>query len=250
MTHAGPVLDRALIFDTYACRTGKGALAVVLRAQQHSRRYPWYAKIDIRSYFPSIDHQCLLRLLARKFRDRRMLGLMQGIIDAHCDSPGRGLPIGALTSQHFANFYLASLDRLLLERCRVSGIVRYMDDLVWWGHSREQVKTALQQAIRHAEQELLLTVKTPVQVGRSAQGMTFCGYRILPGALRLSRRRKRCYGRGRRRWEAAYAGGAIDAAHLQAGYAAVVGMARHADATVWRREQLRRQPLAEPLAEL
>lgn len=247
MAHAGPVLDRALVFDTYACRQAKGALAAVRRCQQHARRSPWYAKIDIRAYFASIDHAALLEMLRRKFKDRPLLDLIARIIDAHHDRPGKGLPIGALTSQHFANFYLVGLDRLLLEGCRVRGMVRYMDDVVWWADSREAVSEALQVANAFVRDKLLLEIKAPAGIGRSAGGLSFCGYRILPGALLLSRRRRRRYAECRRKWERAFAAGEIDATTLQAGYCSALAITAHADAAAWRREQLRRRPLEECL---
>ena len=250
MAHVGPVMDRALVDDTYACRAGKGALAAVLRAQHHQRRWPWYAQIDIRSYFASIDHETLLALLGRRFKDRGLLALLARIVDAHHADPGKGLPIGALTSQHFANYYLAGLDRLLLEGCRVRGLVRYMDDLVWWGDDKTAVSDALAQARAYAQERLRLAIKTPVQVGRSSSGLLFCGYRILPGRLLLSRRRKRRYAECRRDWENAYAAGRIDARALQAGFATALAITAHSDAVAWRREQLRRHPLAPNLCEL
>ncbi|MDG4596604.1 MAG: RNA-directed DNA polymerase [Candidatus Contendobacter sp.] len=250
MAHVGPILDRALVDDTYACRVGKGALAAVQRAQHHARRWPWYAQIDIRSYFASIDHDVLLALLERRFKDRGLLALLARIVESHHAEPGRGLPIGALTSQHFANYYLAGLDRLLLEGYRVRGLVRYMDDLVWWGDSKDAVRDALAQAHAYTQDRLRLTVKTPVQIGRSRAGLPFCGYRILPSRLLLSRRRKRRYIECRRDWETAYAAGRIDVRALQAGYAAALAITAHADAAAWRREQLRRCPLAPALCEL
>ncbi len=107
MARMGPILERALVDDTYACRVGKGSLAAVMRVQQHCRRWPWWAKIDIRSYFATIDHGILMDLLVRRFKDPGLLALIRRILAAHQDAPGKGLPIGALTSQQFANFYLA-----------------------------------------------------------------------------------------------------------------------------------------------
>jgi len=250
MAHVGPVLDRTLVDDTYACRTGKGALAAVHRAQQHTRRWPWWCKIDIRAYFASIDHDVLKEQLARRFKDPALLALLGRIIDAHHATPGKGLPIGALTSQQFANFYLGGLDRLLLEICRVHGFVRYMDDLVWWGDRHGQLREALAAVRVFAGEQLRLEVKEPILLGRSSQGLAFCGYRILPGRLLLSRRRRRRYGQLRRAWEHAFAVGRIDARTLQAGYSSVLAGTLHADATTWRRNQLARVPLAEPLAAL
>jgi RNA-directed DNA polymerase len=250
MAHVGPVLDRALVDATYACRVGKGALAAVQRARHHARRWPWWAKIDIRAYFASIDHRTLKDLLARRFKDPGLLRLMERIIDAGADTPGKGLPIGALTSQQFANFYLAGLDRYLLEHCQVRGYVRYMDDIVWWGDSRAAVRAALAEARAYATEHLALQVKEPTQIGRSTLGLSLCGYRILPGCLRLSRRRKQRYAACRRQWEDAYAASLIDARTLQAGYAGALAITLHADADAWRRAQLRRVPLAAPLSAL
>jgi RNA-directed DNA polymerase len=250
MAHVGPLLDRALVDDTFACRTGKGALAAVQRAQYHARRWPWWAKIDIRSYFASIDHAILKELLARKLKNRGLLSLIGRIIDAHEDSPGKGLPIGALTSQQFANYYLGGLDRMVLEDRRARGLVRYMDDLVWWGDDRAAVRAALAAARDFAAGRLALRIKEPVLIGRSRQGVCLCGYRILPGRLLLSRRRKRRYAECRKQWEDTYAAGCIDALTLQAGYAGALAITAHADAASWRREQLQRIPVADGLARL
>ena len=244
MAFVGPVLDRALVDDTYACRAGRGTLASVKRCQQHARRFRWYAQIDIRSYFASIDHAVLLDLLRRKFKDAGLLRLLERIIHAFDVAPGKGLPIGALTSQHFANFYLAGIDRMLLEQCRVQGMVRYMDDLVWFGPSRDAVREALSDVESFARGKLQLEIKKADCINFSRGGLLFCGYRILPGALRLSRRRKRGYIAGRRRWEARYDAGQVEALELQAAYASLLGATQHADAKIWRREQLRRSPVA------
>ena len=90
MAHVGPVLDCTLVFDTYACRPGKGTLAAVKRASEHARHYEWFAQIDIRAYFASIDHAELLGLLGHKFKNPGLLRLLATIIEAHEDSPGRG----------------------------------------------------------------------------------------------------------------------------------------------------------------
>lgn len=246
----GPVLDRALIDDTYACRKGKGTLAAVLRAQHHLRRWPWFAQIDIRSYFASIDHRRLLALLERKFKGEEVLALIFRILDAHHATPGKGLPIGALTSQWFANFYLAGLDRLIQEHPRVGGMVRYMDDILWCGADRDAVRAVLAEVDAFLSTELELERKPAHRIGRSAQGTLFCGHRILPGTILLTRRKRRRYTERRRYWEQAWLHGAIDGHALQRAYASVVGMTLHADATAWRREQLRRVPLEGRLNDL
>lgn len=252
MAKLGPVLDRSLVDDTFACRTGKGALASVRRAQRHMRNWPWFAQIDIRGYFPAVDHGILLDLVSRKFSDHEVLRLVARIVGAHHAGQheherGRGLPIGALTSQIFANFYLGDADRLALERCRVPGYVRYMDDFVWWGRSREHVRETCNHMCEFLRTRLRLDVKRPVRIGRSRDGLSFCGYRILPGRLLLSRRRKNRYAVARRQVESAFARGNMDAAELQRSLDAALAITAHADAIAWRREQLRRHPVADGL---
>jgi hypothetical protein len=247
MAHVGPVLDRALVADTYACRSGKGTLPAVQRASVHMLQHPWFAQIDIRAYFASISHDVLLAQLARKFKDRGLLRLLAQIVGAHCDSPGRGLPIGTLTSQNFANFYLSALDRHLLEVCRARGLVRYMDDVVWWDNEPAVLRSALSSARELLSQMLWLDVKLPVRLGRSADGLGFCGFRLLPGRVLLSRRRRRRYAVLRHAAEQAWANGTMDGRGLQSGYAVALGLTLHADAMAWRREQLRRHPLGPAL---
>jgi Reverse transcriptase (RNA-dependent DNA polymerase) len=126
-----PVLERAAAFDNYACPKGKGRE----RAQGYARTHRWFVKMDIRKYFDSIHQATLRELLGRKFKEPALLGVFDRILAGYHTAPGRGLPIGNLTSQHFANFYLSPLDRLLNKELRRAAYVRYMDDFVVWGQS-------------------------------------------------------------------------------------------------------------------
>ncbi len=148
----------------------------------------------------------------------------------------------------FANFYLDGCDRFLLEHCKVRGLVRYMDDIVWWADSKAAARETLEAATEFLRTRRQLETKLPVRIGRSALGLSFCGFRILPGAILLSRRRRQRYAAVRARWERAYSAGQIDALGLQAGYATALGMTAAADARTWRAEQLRRIPLGEEVA--
>jgi len=237
--------ERTEVASSYACRPGKGVLAAAQAAQHAIRRFPWYVKIDIRGYFSHIDHSILLGLLARRFKGRDGLALLARIIESYHTQPGLGLPIGTLTSQHFANFYLDGLDRFVLEALRVQAHVRYMDDILWWCESRSAAKAQLEAVRAFAREHRRLEVKPNPQINRSARGVTFCGFRILPGALRLSRRRRLRYQRGRNHWEAAWRHGEITAPALQSAYAALHSIVAHGDTQGWRRGQLLRFPAPE-----
>lgn len=237
VAYIGPVLERTLIDDTFACRAGKGTLAAVHRCQAHIRRFPWYAKLDVRQYFASIDHSILKRQLRQRFKSAPLLQLLDRIIAAHEEAPGKGLPIGALTSQVFANFYLNPLDRFLLESCHVAGMVRYMDDFVAWDASRQRMVDIVNQTKAFLQQELKLTAKDTVQINRSARGLPMCGYRIFAGTIQLARSRRKRYVRAKDYWERHYHTGKIDARHLQTGFDAALAITAHAQATTWRRRQ-------------
>ena len=118
------------IYDSYACRKGKGVDKCLARAQQYCRLYPWFLKLDVHKYFDTICHSVLLTLLEKRFKDKRLLSLFADIVLSYEVTPGRGIPIGNLTSQYFANHYLAWLDHELKDRWLVPGYVRYMDDML------------------------------------------------------------------------------------------------------------------------
>jgi hypothetical protein len=147
----------------------------------------------VAGYFPSIDHAVLRGLLARRFKGDGFLALLDRIIHAGAVTPGRGLPIGSLTSQHFANAYLDPADRLLESLPQVSSPVRYMDDLVWFCPSREAAWHSLGLLRDCVEGELRLRLKEGVVIRPSAQGLRFCGCRIVPGAILAGRRRWQRY---------------------------------------------------------
>ena len=245
MAVVGPTLDKALIDDTFACRVGKGSLAAVLRAQHHLRRYPWYAKLDIRKYFASIPHDRLMAAVAKKVGRGGLNRVIERIVRGFEHVPGRGLPIGALTSQYLANFYLAPLDRFLVNDSRVSAVTRYMDDHVVWSTDAGAARAVLKDVRAFVQETLALELKGEGFVQRSRAGLSFLGFRIYPGTLKLSRRRQRRYREARMRWEQAYAAGQIDALGLQRGYASAFAITAHADAAGFRRADLRRRPAPE-----
>jgi hypothetical protein len=210
-------------------------VAAVHRCQHHLRRFPWYAKLDICQYFVSVDQTILKQHLCRRFKSPPLLRLLDRIIEAHHEAPGKGLPIGALTSQVFANFYLNPLDRFLLESCRVAGVVRYMDDFVLWEGTRQRIVDIVRRTHAFLRHELQLTAKETVQINQSSRGLPLCGYRIFAGTIRLARSRRKRYSPAKQHWEQAFRAGRISTRHLQAGFDAARAITAHAAATAWRR---------------
>jgi len=239
-----PALERYAIHDSYACRTGKGMHAAVLRAQEFTRQSPWYLKLDIRKYFDSIDHATLLTLLERRFKDGIVLRLIRTILETYCVEPGRGLPIGNLLSQHMANFYLGHLDHWIKETLRVHGYVRYMDDFVLWAPDKATLKAHLADIQGFVESALKLTLKDNVQLNRCGGGIPFLGYRIFSGRLALGPRAGRRFARKLRGYEQEWLCGKWSEADLQRHMEALLSYARFADTLGLRQRIVARDSLA------
>jgi hypothetical protein len=239
-----PVFERWLIHDTYACRVGKGRIACLARAQRFARQFPVFLKLDIRKYFDSIDHATLGRMLERRFKDQRLLRLFHRIIDGYAVAPGKGVPIGSLTSQHFANFYLGWFDRFVKERLRIPGYVRYMDDMALWSESADELKSALSAVRQFLGDELQLELKPVPYLNRSARGMDLLGCRMFPTHQVLNARSRRRFRRKLRAMEQSHTRGDWTELELQQRGQALVAFTRTPELKSWR---FRRRVLQELL---
>ncbi len=216
----GENLEKSQINNSYACLPRRGAHAAVQRVQRGLRRGQWCVKIDIEKYFEHIDHQRLKEKLACRFKGQGFIMLLDTIIDSYHELQGRGLPIGSLTSQYFANFYLERCDRFIEQMGETLGYVRYMDDMIWFCHDKHSARNSLEKTINMLEGEKL-TVKSQRWVQPTYQGVNYCGYRILPYRILLSRRKKRSYEKHLQTWQAKWNESMISSLELQRAYDAV-----------------------------
>ncbi|MDR2964078.1 MAG: RNA-directed DNA polymerase [Bacteroidales bacterium] len=182
------IFEKTLIADTYATRPGKGIYQAIAKARKAMKTYRYVAKLDFRKYFDSISHETLKHQLRSKFKDPALLAVFGQIIDSYSTSAGRGLPIGNLTSQYFANFYLSAFDHHIKETLRVPVYVRYMDDMLLFAESKEILKEYLQH-IEAQSEKLQLTLKAAV-INQTEQGISFLGYKLFPSKVLLNRRSK------------------------------------------------------------
>ena len=233
-----PVFERVLLPTVFACRPGKGAQSAVFHAQRQARRFDWVMHLDIRHYFPAIDHARLRQQLRRRFRGDG-LALLDAVIAAHRHDEGRGLPIGALSSQHFANHYLNDADRWCLTRPGIRAHVRYMDDFLLWADDKASLLRLRDEFGNYLREQLALTIKPPL-IQRSERGVLFCGVRIKPFSLRPSQRRQCRYRQAVALWEQRWRGGEIDSLTLQRGVGAARAILLPADDPGWRRRCLAR----------
>ncbi len=228
------VFEQFLIDDTFACRRGKGQIAALARAQSFARRFPAFLKLDIRKYFDSIPHANLLDRLVRRFKDRKLLDLFDRLVRGFRPDVGRGLPIGSLLSQHFANFYLGWLDRFVKEQLRVPGYVRYMDDMALWTDSTTSLQAVQAKVAAFLWDHLGLKLKAHPYVNHTTHGMEFLGARVFPTHMVLNRRSRVRFQHRLRALEAQYRAGNISERELQDRATALVAFTRTSGLATWR----------------
>jgi len=233
-----PLFERAAISDSYACRPGKGTHAAVRRAQAFAGRFSYFLKLDIRKFFENADHSVLKRGLRRLVKDWRLLQLADRIIDhgAPGSPEGKGLPIGNLTSQHFANHYLSALDHFVKETLRTQGYVRYMDDMLLYSDSKYFLRAAHRRIDEFVKTDLRLDLKSEATVlAPVSEGVPFLGLRLWPQLIRLDGPAKRRLIRDLRMGARGLADGRIDEDDLAASMRSRLGHAAHANTLELRR---------------
>ena len=191
MNYCEPIFDSYQIFNSYACRQGKGQWAALECARVFSRQNVWYLKCDIRKYFDSISHVILRGMLEKRFKDSLLLDTFNNLIESYNSEPGKGIPIGSLTSQFFANHYLGSLDHYIKRDLHCGAYLRYMDDFVLWGSKEELLKYRDSIDLFCAD-NLGLTLKQS-EINQVQRGLPFLGLRVYPNSIRLSHRARYRY---------------------------------------------------------
>ena len=201
-----PVFERTFIPDSYANRLGRGTHSARRRVQGLARRHPYFLQCDIRQFFPSVDHEILRAVLAGKIKDEKVLKLIDLILDGGADIlrrqhkmvffPGddllavvrpRGLPIGNLTSQFWANCYLNPFDHFVKRELRCRGYVRYVDDFVLFSDSKSQLWEWKERIERRLER-FRLKIHRGSHPRPVEEGVSFLGFIIIPERIRLKRR--------------------------------------------------------------
>jgi retron-type reverse transcriptase len=186
------VFDRHLIYDSYACRVGKGTHKAVLRSFHFAKSSRYFLKMDVRKYFDSIDHSALKTMLSILIKDKAVMDIFTVIIDSDNTHNGKGIPIGNLTSQFFANYYLSAFDHHFKEKRHAKKYIRYMDDILIFSGNKDELKNMYENAVSYAGEKLQLTLKPPV-LDAAAAGAPFLGFLVMPSGIYLQQKTKRRY---------------------------------------------------------
>jgi len=195
-----PVFDRQFIPNTFACRKGKGAHLCLRQASACYKKIAkkhtiFYAlKCDIKSYFANIDHLVLINFLSQSISCQKTLKLLTTIINSYQDSPKKGIPIGNLTSQLFANIYLHPLDIFVTKKLKEKNYFRYMDDFVILSPDKNYLKNLKIKIKNFLENNLELQLHPrKSNIFRADRGLDFVGYMIKPTTISMRKKTLRRY---------------------------------------------------------
>lgn len=260
-----PIFEQSFLFDSFACRRGKGTHAAVRRCQQYARRFPWVLKADVAKFFPSIDHALLKHMLHRKIKDPGLVWLADLLIDhSNPQEPAlawfagddlftpaerrHGLPLGNQTSQFFANVYLDPLDHFVKERLGAAGYLRYVDDFVVFAHDKRQLAEVQRQVGQFLEGLRLRLHATKNGIFPTRQGIRFLGYRVYRTHRELVNDKVWRFRRRLRRLQKQYALRQISLAEARLRIVGWIGHARQADTYRLRRRLFREHPFRRAAA--
>lgn len=252
-----PIWERRFIHDTYACRPGKGTHRALDRCQHFARHHTYVLQGDVHQFFPAIDHTILRAKLAHLIADEGALWLIDqilasgaGVLTPMYDMewfPGddlltplrpRGLPVGNLTSQSWANIYLDSLDQFVKRELKCRAYVRYCDDFVFFHNDKAQLHAWKEQVQEHLNGLRLNLNWRRAVVYPTRTGLPFLGFRLFHTYRRLRTDNVRLVRWRLRRRYAAYQGGHLTFEQFRNSLVAWIAHAAHANTYRLRRRLL------------
>ncbi len=256
-----PLFERSFIEDSYANRVGKGAHRARDRCQEYARHFRYVLACDVRQFFPSLDHAVLRAQLTRKIIDIQTLWLIdqilqsgEGVLSEQYQMvyyPGddllaalrpRGLPIGNLTSQFWANVYLNPFDHFVKRRLRCKGYVRYVDDFLLFADNKKTL-WAWRIALEEELTRYRLTIHPGAQPHPVTEGIPFLGFRIFPDRRRLKRRKGVQYQRRFKQLIRQYQRGEISMEVMTASVRGWVNHVRYGNTVGLRKKILGSEPI-------
>jgi len=190
-----PLFDQNFIFDSYSCRTEKGTHKAVKRLEkftrklsQNNRKNIFALKCDIKKFFDSVDQEILLKIIKRKIQEENVIWLIEKIIKSF----PKGLPLGNVTSQLFANIYLNELDQFAKHILKEKYYLRYCDDFVILCDNEKHLQNLILKINNFLRENLKLNLHpNKIIIRKYYQGVDFLGYVVLPHHRVLRTKTKR-----------------------------------------------------------
>lgn len=231
MNILSPIFHKQFIKDTYACIPERGLHAGLVRANEYAQRNKYCLKMDIRKFYPSINHDKLYEILKRKIKDKNTLWLIHDIVYSF---PGEtNAPIGNLTSQWFGNIYLTQLDYYIKQTLRAKDYIRYCDDFLIFGNDKATLNQYAKLIREFLYNELHLTM-SKCDLFHVTRGVDFLGYRYFKGYILLRKRTSKGIKRRLRKLYSEYDKGRIPPDKMLSHLSSVEGYTRWANSYNFR----------------
>jgi RNA-directed DNA polymerase len=238
-----PVFETSMSQNSFACRKKKGIHKALKLARQLAGKYRYFLKCDIEKFFDSVDHGILKEILHGEISDKRILSIFETIIDQPVPGTisGKGIPIGNLTSQHFANLILNKLDHFLEGQLEVNAYLRYMDDFLLFSNSKAELWDVLLEIRQFLGQSLSLRLHEDItRLEPVIQGVPFLGSVVFPNLIRLQAKSRTRFLRNLRRKESDFLEGRCTMAELSRTAHALLGHVSHSKTLMFRKDVLSR----------
>ncbi len=179
-----PIFDKGFIYDSYANRIGKGNLFAIKRFDYFKRKITnnlkteaFCLKADIKHYFEEVNHNILLKIIRKRIKDEKVIWLIKQILD-NFETRTKGMPLGNLTSQFFANVYLNELGYFIKHKLKAKYYIRYVDDFVILHNSKGQLIKWKEEINRFLNKELKLELHPDKsRIISLSRGIDFVGFR-------------------------------------------------------------------------
>jgi hypothetical protein len=193
-------------------------------------------KCDIRKFFDSIDHKILISFIKKRIKDNRATKLLEEIIESYSSQYSnlfniKGLPLGNLTSQLFANFYMNKFDQFAKQSLKIKNYIRYTDDFVVVSTDRGYLEDLIPKFSKFLEENLQLKMHPDkVTIGKLNKGIDFLGYITFPNyRLVRAKTQRRIFSKLKTKFKE-YEAGKIDKLSFKRSLQSYLGILSHADA--------------------
>jgi hypothetical protein len=260
-----PLFERRFIHDSYANRLGKGTHKALDRGQAFARRYAYVLPCDVEQFFPAIDHALLMQTIQRVIVDPDLLNLCRTILaggegvlseeytmhyfpgdDLFAVNRPRGLPIGNLTSQFWANVYLDRLDHFVKRELTCPAYLRFVDDFLLFADDKATLWRWRAEIIDYLAGLRLTLHEARCHPQPVTEGIPFLGFVVYPDHRRVKRRKSIDYQRRLVGLLADYTAGAISLADVTASVRGWINHVRYAQSLGLRRQIFRTHPIHPP----
>lgn len=189
--YLNPIFEDRFIFDTYASIKYRGNHLAVknfrikcLRESHGGRKIIWVLKCDIKKFFDSVDHEILFSFIEKQVGDEKILKLIRDVLASYNTSPWKGLPLGNLTSQLFANIYLNELDYHVKHVLKMKNYIRFNDDFVIISEDKNLLQDFLVKIKEFLDVRLKLSLPdNKTSIRKFKWGIDFLGHIALPGGF-------------------------------------------------------------------